>query len=180
MSSFTIPSINPSQSTPVLPNMRRSVMRPSGASCSCRNSRQNRRWQPSSILSGCDPTRDGTTGPTAAGVWHQIPIFIVSESRASRNHVQWVTVACLRLFNSRAWHTLHMISNPWSARYFDFEYFDSSLSDFDTLMMTAGFLDAAAGEHRARCRDERPIAATPETRFLPSHGAAISGATEVG
>src|SRR6516162_3554169 len=29
--------MNPSQNTPVLPNMRRIVMRPSGASCSLRN-----------------------------------------------------------------------------------------------------------------------------------------------
>src|SRR5262245_35112693 len=33
-----MPSIRPSQKTPVLPNMRRVVMRPSGASCSRRNS----------------------------------------------------------------------------------------------------------------------------------------------
>ena len=38
MLSLTIPSINPSQNTPVLPNIRRIVMRPSGASCSRRNS----------------------------------------------------------------------------------------------------------------------------------------------
>jgi hypothetical protein len=36
--SNTIASINSSQNTPVLPNMRRSVMGPSGASCSRRNS----------------------------------------------------------------------------------------------------------------------------------------------
>src|SRR5215813_5181951 len=33
-----MPSMTPSQNTPVLPNMRRMVMRPSGASCSRRNS----------------------------------------------------------------------------------------------------------------------------------------------
>src|SRR6185295_19633376 len=37
MFSVTIPSITPPQNTPVLPNMRRTVMRPSGASCSHRN-----------------------------------------------------------------------------------------------------------------------------------------------
>src|SRR4029077_21196203 len=36
--SVTIPNITPSQNTPVLPNMRRIVTRPSGASCSRRNS----------------------------------------------------------------------------------------------------------------------------------------------
>src|SRR5437899_2915165 len=38
MLSVTIPTISPSQNTPVLPNMRRMVTRPSGASCSRRNS----------------------------------------------------------------------------------------------------------------------------------------------
>src|SRR6267154_6294132 len=38
MLSVTIPNISPSQNTPVLPNMRRIVTRPSGASCSRRNS----------------------------------------------------------------------------------------------------------------------------------------------
>src|SRR5437763_8657230 len=38
MLSVTIPNINPSQNTPVLPNIRRIVTRPSGASCSRRNS----------------------------------------------------------------------------------------------------------------------------------------------
>src|SRR5882762_5690252 len=38
MLSVTIPNISPSQNTPVLPNMRRIVTRPSGASCSFRNS----------------------------------------------------------------------------------------------------------------------------------------------
>src|SRR5260221_10241832 len=38
MLSVTIPNITPSQNTPVLPNMRRMVTRPSGASCSRRNS----------------------------------------------------------------------------------------------------------------------------------------------
>src|SRR5216683_8317898 len=38
MLSVTIPNISPSQNTPVLPNMRRMVTRPSGASCSRRNS----------------------------------------------------------------------------------------------------------------------------------------------
>src|SRR5947209_18440170 len=38
MLSVTIPSISPSQKTPVLPNMRRIVTRPSGTSCSRRNS----------------------------------------------------------------------------------------------------------------------------------------------
>ena len=38
MLSVTIPNITPSQNTPVLPNMRRRVTRPSGASCSRRNS----------------------------------------------------------------------------------------------------------------------------------------------
>ena len=37
-STVTIPNITPSQNTPVLPNMRRIVTRPSGASCSRRNS----------------------------------------------------------------------------------------------------------------------------------------------
>jgi hypothetical protein len=36
--SVTIPNITPSQNTPVLPNMRRIATRPSGASCSRRNS----------------------------------------------------------------------------------------------------------------------------------------------
>src|SRR5262249_6802077 len=38
MFSVTMPNISPSQNTPVLPNMRRMVTRPSGASCSRRNS----------------------------------------------------------------------------------------------------------------------------------------------
>src|ERR1700730_6645185 len=38
MLSVTIPNITPPQNTPVLPNMRRMVTRPSGASCSRRNS----------------------------------------------------------------------------------------------------------------------------------------------
>src|SRR3954465_4108751 len=38
MFSVTIPNITPSQNTPVLPNIRRMVTRPSGASCSRRNS----------------------------------------------------------------------------------------------------------------------------------------------
>src|SRR5271167_4273452 len=38
MLSVTIPNISPSQNTPVLPNIRRIVTRPSGASCSRRNS----------------------------------------------------------------------------------------------------------------------------------------------
>src|SRR6058998_303506 len=38
MLSVTIANISPSQNTPVLPNIRRIVMRPSGASCSRRNS----------------------------------------------------------------------------------------------------------------------------------------------
>src|SRR5713226_3412090 len=38
MLSVTIPNISPSQNTPVLPNIRRVVRRPSGASCSRRNS----------------------------------------------------------------------------------------------------------------------------------------------
>src|SRR5438132_7874823 len=38
MLSVTIANISPSQNTPVLPNMRRIVTRPSGASCSRRNS----------------------------------------------------------------------------------------------------------------------------------------------
>ena len=38
MLSVTIPNINPSQNTPVLPNIRRIVMRPSGESCSLKNS----------------------------------------------------------------------------------------------------------------------------------------------
>src|SRR5258708_33541407 len=38
MSFVTIPNISPLQKTPVLPNIRRIVTRPSGASCSRRNS----------------------------------------------------------------------------------------------------------------------------------------------
>src|SRR6202035_5057481 len=38
MLSVTIPNITPSQNTPVLPNIRRIVRRPTGASCSRRNS----------------------------------------------------------------------------------------------------------------------------------------------
>src|ERR1700733_3405315 len=38
MLSVTIPNISPSQNTPVLPNIRRVVTRPSGASCSRKNS----------------------------------------------------------------------------------------------------------------------------------------------
>src|SRR3982074_1966592 len=38
MLSVPTPNISPSQNTPVLPNMRRIVTRPSGASCSRRNS----------------------------------------------------------------------------------------------------------------------------------------------
>jgi hypothetical protein len=38
MFSVTIPNISPSQKTPVLPNIRRIVTRPTGASCSRRNS----------------------------------------------------------------------------------------------------------------------------------------------
>src|SRR5258708_10416517 len=38
MLSVTIPNITPPQNTPVLPNIRRMVTRPSGASCSRRNS----------------------------------------------------------------------------------------------------------------------------------------------
>src|SRR6266478_4310682 len=38
MLSVTIPNITPSQNTPVLPNIRRIVTGPSGASCSRRNS----------------------------------------------------------------------------------------------------------------------------------------------
>src|SRR4029077_8960665 len=46
-----MPSITSSQNTPVLPNMRRIVTRPSGASCSRRNSARWRRTRMTSHLS---------------------------------------------------------------------------------------------------------------------------------
>src|SRR6267142_3311088 len=51
MLSVTIPSISPSQNTPVLPNIRRIVTRPSRASCSRRNSAK------SSLATMLDPPR---------------------------------------------------------------------------------------------------------------------------